>query len=171
MDCADFSLALHRLFGATARRGARWGSMPDPIQSSTAPNQSYYDPSEQVSRAPEATSSPAPAAPAPAAAAPPPPAGQELLIKKYGSGGEDCSKHTTGMTISLAVAGASALLGPVGSIGIVGGVAKAASDLNSYLRCEAKNDRMHAALEDCNQTGGALFAGAGDSEAICVTRQ
>ena len=99
-----------------------------------------------------------------------------MLIKKYGSG-VDCNRYAVSAGISLAVAGASAAIGiatarsgggVAGMIGVIGGIAKGAADLANYLNCEDKNERLQAAAEECNQSGGTLFAGAGDSEAVCV---
>lgn len=147
--------------------------MPDPIQSSIAPNQSYYDPSEQVSRAPEAS---APATPP--AASPSAPGGKDLLLRKYGSGQEDCTKYAISAGVSFVVAGASAASGVLtapsgigavaGAVGMVGNVVKGAVDLANYFSCEDRNAATAAAAEDCNAQGGVLLDGAGDSTSVCL---
>jgi len=154
------------------------GGMPEPIQSSPGPNQSYYDPSDEVSRAPAT----ALAATSSAGASPPgnttPPDGKDMLLKKYGSGGEDCTKHLINAGIGLAVAGAGAtgaiVLAPmgvgsvVGMVGIVGGIARTATALADYGNCEDQNQSMREAAAECNAQGGTLLGGAGDSDAVCV---
>jgi hypothetical protein len=141
--------------------------MPEPIQSS-AINQPYYDQSERMPAAPPAV---APASPAPAT-------GKDLLLKKYGSGGEDCTKHLIGAAVSFVVAGTGVAvgvataptgLGPVaGMVSAAGGIVKGAAELAAYLNCEDENERMRQAAEQCSAQGGVLFAGKGDSDAICV---
>ena len=152
--------------------------MPDPIQSAIGLNQSYYDPSEQVSRAPEASAAPPAAAASPAAASSSDPAGKELLLKKYGSGQEDCSKFAISAGASFTVAGISAVGGVLtapsgvgavtGVVGTIGGLVKGAVDLASYFNCEDNNAAAAAAAEDCHAQGGALLDGAGDSSYVCL---
>jgi hypothetical protein len=147
--------------------------MPDPIQSSVGPNQSYYDPSEQVSRAPEAAAPPPPPPPAPAASSPPS-SGTQLLLEKYGSGQQDCKKHLVAASLSAAgvAVGAMATLTGIGTapgaVTTALALGKTASDLTSYAQCEAKNEVMSAAAADCTSKGGVLLAGAGDSDAVCL---
>jgi hypothetical protein len=142
--------------------------MPEPIRSSASPNQSYYDSSEPM---PDALPGAVSASPAPAT-------GKDLLLKKYGSGHEDCTKHLIGAAVSFVVAGTGVAvgvataptgLGPVaGMVSAAGGIIKGAAELAAYLNCEDDNERMRHAAEQCGAQGGALFAGEGDSDAICV---
>lgn len=148
--------------------------MPEAIQSTSVVNQSHYDPSEQVSRVPDAMSCGTSAAPA----SPGTTDGKALLVKKYGSGGEDCTKHLIGAGVSFAVAGTSAAIGiatapsvvggAAGMAGTIGGIIKGAADLAAYFNCEDRNDRMQSVADECNAQGGTLLAGAGDSSVVCV---
>lgn len=153
--------------------------MPDPIQSSIGPNQSYYDPSEQVSRAPETSAaSPAVASAPPAATSSSAPAGKDVLLKKYGSGQEECTKYAIAAGVSFVAAGASAATGlmtapsgigaVLGGVGMVANIIKGAIDVRNYVDCQDRNAAAAAAATDCNAQGGVLLDGAGDSSSVCL---
>jgi hypothetical protein len=165
-------------FQQPAAGATEGGGMPDPIQSSVGLNQSYYDPSEQVSRAPEASVAPPAASSAPAAASSAPASGTQLLLDKFGSGQKDCTKHLVNSSLSFLTAGGATLVAAglaatgvgavVAAVGAAGAAGKGLSDLNSYGSCEDENKAMAAYAADCNAKGGVLVAGAGDSDAVCL---
>lgn len=160
--------------------------MPEPIQSSSVPypNQSYYDPAHDISRVPEPSASPstpAKTAPAqgPAASTSNPPGGRDVLLAKYGAGGQDCTTYLASAGTSLIVAGTSAAVGIVtapsgigaltGLAGTIGGIVNSAINIAGYLNCEEKNDQARDTAAECSSKGGALVPGEGDSDAVCIT--
>ena len=60
-------------------------------------------------------------------------------------------------------------MGPVvGMAGSAAGIVNGFAELANYFNCEDQNERLREAAVECSAQGGALFGGAGDSEAICV---
>lgn len=141
--------------------------MPEPIRPSSSVNFSY----DAATEPPPGASRASPAAAAPVT-------GKDWLVEKYGSSEADCTKHLLSAAVSLAVTGTGVAVGIVtapsgvgaaaGMVSAAGGIIKAAAELASYLNCEDENERLRRAAEQCNAQGGALFAGLGDSAAICV---
>jgi hypothetical protein len=106
------------------------------------------------------------------------PDGKDILLQKYGSGGEDCTQYLVSASASLGVAGTSAAVGIAsaptglgalaGLVGTVGGLVKGATDLAQYFNCDDTNEQLREVASECNAQGGVLLRGAGDSDVVCL---